>query len=112
MLRHLHVGPAVASGGAALIVGFAAESWGQRFRVPSLVTSACGIVPLLPGLAIYRGLFLVVDDSTGLGAGIQVLLGAAMVGLGLAAGVTFGELVAAPVRRVPWRRRPDHETSV
>ncbi|MDO8107859.1 threonine/serine exporter family protein [Isoptericola sp. b441] len=105
VLRFLHVGPAVASAGAALLVGFAAESWGPRLRVPSLVASACGIVPLLPGLAIYRGLFLVVDDSSSLGAGAQALLGAAMIGLGLAAGVTLGELVAAPVRRAAWRRR-------
>ncbi len=110
-LRHLQAGPAVASAGAALLVGFAAESWGTRFRVPSLVTSACGIVPLLPGLAIYRGLFLVVDDSASVGEGAQVLLGAAMVGLGLAAGVTLGELLAAPVRRAAWRRRAHPDAS-
>ncbi len=106
-LRQVHTGPAVASAGAALLVGFAAESWAHRFRVPSLVTSACGIVPLLPGLAIYRGLFLLVDDSSSVGDGAQVLLGAAMVGLALAAGVTLGELTAMPVRR-RLRRRRDH----
>jgi uncharacterized membrane protein YjjP (DUF1212 family) len=104
-LRELHVGPAVASAGAALVVGFAAESLSRRLEVPSLVTSACGIVPLLPGLAIYRGLFLVVDDVTSLGAGAQALLGAATVGLGLAAGVTLGELLAAPALRGRRRAR-------
>lgn len=98
-LRELHVGPAVASAGAAVVVGFGAESLASRLKVPALVASACGIVPLLPGLAIYRGLYLLVDDSSGLAEGAQVLLGAAMVGLGLAAGVTLGELIAAPVRR-------------
>ena len=98
-LRELQVGPAVASAGAALLVGFGAESLASRFKVPALVTSACGIVPLLPGLAIYHGLYLLADDSSSLAEGAQVLLGAAMVGLGLAAGVTLGELIAAPVRR-------------
>ncbi len=104
-LRELNVGPAVASAGAALLVGFAAEAFAGRLRVPSLVASTCGIVPLLPGLAIYRGLFLVVDDGGGVGAGAEVLLGAAMVGLGLAAGVILGELLAAPVRLAAQRAR-------
>jgi len=98
-LRELQVGPAVASAGAALVIGFGAESLASRLKVPALVASACGIVPLLPGLAIYHGLYLLVDDSSSLAEGAQVLLGAAMVGLGLAAGVTLGELIAAPVRR-------------
>ncbi len=89
-LRELNVGPAVASAGAAVLVGFAAEALAARLRVPALVASTCGIVPLLPGLAIYRGLFLLVDGGTGLGAGAEVLLGAASVGLALAAGVTLG----------------------
>ncbi len=98
-LRELNVGPAVASAGAAVLVGFAAEALAPRLRVPALVASTCGIVPLLPGLAIYRGLFLVVDNTQSLGSGAQVLLGAASVGLALAAGVTLGELLAAPLRR-------------
>ncbi|WP_372594339.1 threonine/serine exporter ThrE family protein [Actinotalea sp.] len=104
-LRELNVGPAVASAGAALLVGFVAESLAVRLKVPSLVASACGIVPLLPGLAIYRGLFLIVDDTGSLGDGAEVLLGAATVGLGLAAGVTLGELLAAPVRLASQRAR-------
>ncbi len=98
-LRELNIGPAVASAGAALLIGFGSEWFAPRFRVPSLVASTCGIVPLLPGLAIYRGLFLVVDDASSLGQGAEVLLGAATVGLGLAAGVTLGELVAHAVRQ-------------
>lgn len=101
-LRELNVGPAVASAGAAVLVGFAAEALAARLRVPALVASTCGIVPLLPGLAIYRGLFLLVDDSSSLGSGAQALLGAASIGLALAAGVTLGELLAAPFRRSRW----------
>ena len=33
-----------------------------RLRVPAIVASVCGIVPLLPGLAIYRGLFQIVQS--------------------------------------------------
>ena len=53
----------------------------------------CGIVPLLPGLAIYRGMLALVtgDDPTG---GFELLLQAGLTGLALAAGVTLGEILA------------------
>jgi uncharacterized membrane protein YjjP (DUF1212 family)/uncharacterized membrane protein YjjB (DUF3815 family) len=90
-------GPAVASAGAAVAVGFAAETISRRVGLPAIVTSVCGIVPLLPGLAIYRGLFTLVEGGGGIGAGLETLLGAASVGLALAAGVTLGELLGRPV---------------
>lgn len=95
-LSRLGLGAAVASAGAALTIGFAGEALSSRLRVPSIVTSVCGIVPLLPGLMIYRGLFALVGED-GIGSGSELLLGAAMVGLGLAAGVTLGELLARQV---------------
>ncbi|MCL3862390.1 threonine/serine exporter ThrE family protein [Actinotalea sp. K2] len=104
--RDLGAGPAVASAAAALLIGFLAEYAGPRLRVPPLVISVCGIVPLLPGLAIYRGLYDLVNEPTGgLGPGAAGLLGAAMVGLGLAGGVTLGEYLAAPLRRRHHRQR-------
>ena len=101
-LGSLGVGPAVASAGAALAIGFVGEALSSRLRVPAIVTSVCGIVPLLPGLAIYRGLFNLVDDG-GIGRGSEILLQAAMVGLGLAAGVTLGELLARRLGAGPGR---------
>lgn len=83
-------GPAVASAAAAVVVGFCGESLTDRLRVPPLLVAVCGIVPLLPGLAIYRGLFAVVVDGDVPG-GLESLVGAAAIGLGLAAGVTLGE---------------------
>lgn len=93
----LGVGPAVSSTAAALLVGFAGEALGSRLRVPPLVVSVCGIVPLLPGLAIYRAMYQLVDEVDP-GAGAAGMLGAVMIGLGLAAGVTLGEFLATPLR--------------
>lgn len=104
------LGPAVASAVAASVIGFLSESLGSRMQVPTIVVSVCGIVPLLPGLAIYRALFQLVNESPtsgGVGPGAIGLLSAAMVGLGLAAGVTLGEFLAASLsRRLPGLRRP------
>ena len=69
---------------------------------------------LIPVDSEHSALFQLINESTqGLGPGAAGLLGAAMVGLGLAAGVTLGEFLAAPLRRgtrhrdspVTWRRR-------
>ena len=108
LMRDLGLGPAVASAAAALVIGLLGESVGRRIGVPSIVTSVCGIIPLLPGLGVYRGLFLVINEQGGGGfvEGAAVLLGAAMVGLGLAGGVTLGEFLAAPRRGGRRRRRP------
>lgn len=97
-LGHLGLGAAGASAGAAFAIGFAAESLSRRLSVPAIVTSMCGIVPLLPGLMIYRGLFGLVEEGSA-GGGSQILLEAALVGVALAAGVTLGELLAQPMRR-------------
>lgn len=85
--------PAAASALGALAIGFAAEALGPRVRVPAIVLTICGIVPLLPGLAIYRGMLALVngDDPT---QGFELLLQAGITGLALAAGVTLGEILA------------------
>ncbi|HEY8717191.1 threonine/serine exporter family protein [Pengzhenrongella sp.] len=107
--RELGLGPAAASGVAALVIGFLGEYLGPRVRVPPILISVCGIVPLLPGLAIYRALFQLVNEpQTGLSPGVAGLLGAAMSGVALAAGVTLGEFFAAPLRRGAHRR---HESN-
>ncbi|MCO7219028.1 threonine/serine exporter ThrE family protein [Klenkia sp. PcliD-1-E] len=92
----LGVGPAVASAAAAAVVGFGGEALGGRLRVPALLVAVCGIVPLLPGLAIYRGLFAVVVGGDVAG-GTGELVGAAAVGLALAAGVVLGRYLGRPL---------------
>ncbi|GHE08947.1 threonine/serine ThrE exporter family protein [Klenkia taihuensis] len=92
----LGAGPAVSSAVAAAVVGFAGEALGDRLRVPPLLVAVCGIVPLLPGLAIYRGLFAVVVDGD-VPAGTSGLVGAAAVGLALAAGVVLGRYLGRPL---------------
>jgi uncharacterized membrane protein YjjP (DUF1212 family) len=92
----LGAGPTLASGIAAVVLGFCGEVLTGRLRVPSQLVAVCGIVPLLPGLAIYHGLFAIVVDADVEG-GLAALVGAAAIGLALAAGVTLGEYVGRPV---------------
>jgi len=97
---HLGMGPAPASAVAALIAGFLAQLVSTRLRVPALALTMAGIVPLLPGMTVYQGLFEVVQRTPGVGLsdGVGTLLGAAGVGMGLAAGVSMGTFLARPLR--------------
>ncbi|MGK9149399.1 threonine/serine exporter family protein [Plantibacter flavus] len=87
------VNPAAASALAALVIGFAAEALGPRLRIPAIILTICGIVPLLPGLAIYRGMLALVNEEHA-STGTELLLQAGLTGLALAAGVTLGEILA------------------
>jgi uncharacterized membrane protein YjjP (DUF1212 family) len=93
------MGSVAASSLAALTAGFLSQVGSGRLRVPALALSTAAIVPLLPGLAVYRGLFEIVQRSPGegLGTGLITLLGAAGVGMGLAAGVSMGTFLARPM---------------
>jgi uncharacterized membrane protein YjjP (DUF1212 family) len=94
------MGPVAASSLAALIAGFLSQLVASRLRVPALALSMAGIVPLLPGLAVYQGLFEIVRSPSGAGLsiGLTTLLGAGGVGMGLAAGVSMGTFLARPLR--------------
>ncbi len=95
--------PAAASGVAALVVGFVAQILAKFWRVPSLALTTAGIVPLLPGLAVYRGLYQLVTYSgmQGFGPGFAALGGAMGIGLALAAGVSLGSYLARAFRYDP-----------
>jgi uncharacterized membrane protein YjjP (DUF1212 family) len=94
------MGPAAASSFAALIAGFLSQLVASRLKVPALALSMAAIVPLLPGLAVYQGLFEMVHVTAGAGVshGLTTLLGAAGIGMGLAAGVSMGTFLARPVQ--------------
>jgi uncharacterized membrane protein YjjP (DUF1212 family) len=89
-------GPAWASASAAILIGVVSYSVAGRVRVPPLVIVVPAVVPLLPGLSIYRGLSLM---ALGDGSGIIALATAAAVAIAIASGVILGEYVAQPLRR-------------
>jgi uncharacterized membrane protein YjjP (DUF1212 family) len=89
-------GLAWASAVAAVAIGVVAYSVSGRFRVPSLVVVVAGITPLLPGLSIYKGLYLMAGGSNG---GLVSLATALAIAIALASGVILGEHLAQPLKR-------------
>ncbi|HET8599920.1 MAG TPA: threonine/serine exporter family protein [Segeticoccus sp.] len=95
----LGFGRPTASALAALVIGAVAQLVGYRLRVPSLVITTAGIVPLLPGGSVYRGLFEMLQGANGdATAALPGLVEAAAVGLALAGGVSLGTFVGRPAR--------------
>lgn len=87
------VGPVVATGVAAVVIGLTSELFGRVTRIDRHVISLSGIIPLLPGLTAYRGFYQLAtgkDVVDGLGTVTLALA----IGLALAAGVTLGQFVS------------------
>ena len=92
------LGAAWASAAAAVLIGLVAYAVAGRFRVPPLVVVVPAIVPLLPGLSIYRGLSLLSNGGDA-SYGLLSLITAATIAIALASGVIFGEYLAQPLKR-------------
>ncbi|MEO6471597.1 MAG: threonine/serine exporter family protein [Aeromicrobium sp.] len=95
MTKH-GVGQAWASAVAAIAIGIVSYTVAGWVRVPPLVILVSGIVPLLPGLSIYRALALMADGDS---SGILALTTAAAIAISLSSGVILGEYVAQPLKR-------------
>lgn len=88
-----------ASAAAAMFVGCVSYAVSRWLRVPPLVVIIPSIVPMLPGLSIYRGLTLLVAGGVQSTTGLIALMTAGSVALALASGVILGEYVAQPLGR-------------
>lgn len=100
-LALLDVHVAAASAVGALLASFVGILVARRLHVPSVAVTTAAIVPLVPGLAVFRGLLGVMhSDGTAesLLTGAAPLVLAAMIGIGLAAGSSLGLYMGTPVR--------------
>jgi uncharacterized membrane protein YjjP (DUF1212 family) len=99
------LGPLAAAGMAAVVLGCAGRLLALRMGAPAMVLVVPASYGLLPGLAIFRGLYEMVNGSSSaagtltLQGGLTTLLGAMTVLLAIAAGTVLGDFVAAPFDR-------------
>lgn len=111
------LGITIASGTAAVVIGVVGRLLASRLNTAAMTFMVPASFGLLPGLAIFRGLYEMVsaDGSTGaLGdltvqSGITTLLGAFATLLAIATGTMLGELLMGPVdhhwSKSRWDRR-------
>ncbi|GAA5145783.1 threonine/serine exporter family protein [Microbacterium pseudoresistens] len=79
----------------ALIASFVGILIAYGLHVPSIAVTTAAIVPLVPGMAVFRGLLALVHTD---GAAASSLTLAAAIGIGLAAGASIGLFLGARVR--------------
>ena len=92
---------ATASGVGALASSCAGGVAAKRLHLPAIAVTTAAIIPLVPGVAIFRGLLGIVQAEgafDGLVIGGNALVLAAITAVALAAGVSFGLYMATPVR--------------
>lgn len=88
-----------ASGVAALMVGALAKGLSRVWRTPASGIIAAGIIPLVPGLALYTGLMQLVNYPPGdplFFRGVGTLFTAFTTALAIAAGASFGNMLSRP----------------
>lgn len=95
LVDSVDLGRAWGAAAAAIVMGAISYSVAGRVRVPPLVVVVPAIVPLLPGLAIYRGLALFTIGESG---ALQIAAAAATA-IALASGVILGQYLAQPLKR-------------
>lgn len=94
-VERLGLGVAAEVAVAATVVGAVGHAIHRSLRVPELAITTAAIVALLPGLAVYRGLFELMQNSpASVGVGLAQLIAALGTGLGLAAGLSIGAYAA------------------
>ena len=80
----------------AIVIGVVSYAIAGRVGVPPLVVVVPALVPMLPGLLIFRGLSYMTEGDT---QGILQLTAAAATTIALASGVILGEYIAQPLKR-------------
>lgn len=105
------------SGLAALLVGLLARLVTTPLRIPVVALISTGIAPLMPGLLLYRGIFVLVSEVPEAAVGIPVpgqdaqtlLLKCLLTGAALAVGSSFGAALGNTALRLATKgtvRRP------
>lgn len=105
-LINADIGTASSGAMAAALIGVIARAWSRQLKMSALAVTTAGIVPLLPGRAVYQGISEIISEpGAGMSTGMATLAGAAGVGLGLAAGVSIGNYAAGILGawRLGWR---------
>jgi uncharacterized membrane protein YjjB (DUF3815 family) len=111
LTQYADLGPVVATGLAAVLVGLGSELIRRRTAVHRQVIILSGIIPLLPGLTAYRGFYqLAASRPQYIADGLVTIILALAIALALAAGVTFGQFIVRP-RPAPEISEPERRGS-
>lgn len=95
----LGVGDRLAPAVSAVVMGFLARIVALRMGAPQLVVAVPAALILLPGLTIFRSMYVATLDAAQITSGAGGMLTAMAIILGAAAGVVLGDNLARPFTR-------------
>jgi uncharacterized membrane protein YjjP (DUF1212 family) len=84
---------------AAVVIGLLARVVALRMGAPQLVVAVPASLVLLPGLAIFRSMYVLTIEETEILIGAAGMLNAGAIVLGVAGGVVLGDTLARPLTR-------------
>ncbi len=95
----LGVGPRFAPALAAVVIGLLARVVALRMGAPQLVVAVPAALILLPGLTIFRSMYVLTLEESEIIVGFSGMLSAGAIVLGVAAGIVLGDVLARPLTK-------------
>ena len=95
----LGIGSRFAPALAAVVIGLLARVVALRMGAPQLVVAVPAALILLPGLTIFRSMYVLTIEETKILMGAGGMLNAGAIVLGVAAGIVLGDTLARPLTR-------------
>ncbi|WP_427133770.1 threonine/serine ThrE exporter family protein [Pseudarthrobacter sp. S9] len=93
------IGARFAPGLAAVVIGLLARVVALRMGAPQLVVAVPAALILLPGLTIFRSMYVLTIEESEILMGAGGMLNAGAIVLGVAAGIVLGDTLARPLTR-------------
>lgn len=93
------LGPRFAPALAAVVIGLLARVIALRMGAPQLVVAVPAALILLPGLTIFRSMYVLTIEESEILIGAGGMLNAGAIVLGVAAGIVLGDTLARPLTR-------------
>ncbi len=84
---------------AAVVIGLLARVVALRMGAPQLVVAVPAALILLPGLTIFRSMYVLTIEESEILIGAGGMLNAGAIVLGVAAGIVLGDTLARPLTR-------------
>ncbi|MBD7944078.1 threonine/serine exporter family protein [Psychrobacillus sp. Sa2BUA9] len=91
LVRYLNDDPIIASFAGAFSIAFVAHIMAKKFKMPMIIFSVAGIIPLVPGGSAYNAMRNVVEEDYGVAVEYAAL--ALMISGAVAMGLVFAEII-------------------
>jgi uncharacterized membrane protein YjjB (DUF3815 family) len=95
----LGIGDRFAPALAAVVIGLLARVVALRMGAPQLVVAVPAALILLPGLTIFRSMYVLTVEESEILNGAGGMLSAGAIVLGTAGGIVLGDVLARPLTR-------------